>query len=372
MLKAIKYLLFILVLLGLTALALLVIASQEFGGKAGAAELKRYAQSSNYNSEERRFLNVNQSSMDASQKHFNTTAVIREFLRSKRKTPSVILPTEKPNFEKFLQPHASAKVIWLGHSTFLLNVDGKIILVDPVFGNASPLWFTSKRFQAPVISIDELPKIDFVLISHDHYDHLETSSIKHLAKTTANFVVPLGVGTHLREWGVNADQIIELDWWQKVEFGTVSFTATPSQHFSGRRGVYDYDTLWASWVIAGSNQRLFFSGDSGYAEHFKLIGEQLGPFDLALMENGQYNQLWPYTHLMPHEFIKAFTDLRAKQYLPIHWGVFSLAPHAWNEPIFELMRVVEDTDVPVIVPLMGQTITVGETENIERWWAIAD
>jgi len=267
MLKAFKYLLLTVAILGLIALALFATASLEFGGKANQADLQRFRLSSNYNSDENHFVNTNQAAMDASQKQFKTREVIKEYLHANRTKPGNLLPVVEPDFEHFLQPLPAIKVIWLGHSTFLLNVDGKIILVDPVFGNASPLWFTGKRFQPAVVSIEELPKIDFVLISHDHYDHLETASIKYLAKTEANFVVPLGVGMHLNKWGVDSARIIERDWWQSTEFDTLTFVATPSQHFSGRRRVYAYDTLWASWVIIGNTQRLFFSGDSGYAEH---------------------------------------------------------------------------------------------------------
>ena len=230
-----------------------------------------------------------------------------EWRNNKRGVPNRALPSMAPNLDEFLNcQNDNVKFIWLGHSTFLLRVAERTILVDPVFSNAaSPVPFIAKRFQKTPLGLEDLPVIDFILISHDHYDHLDMDSIKFFKDKQADFIVPLGLSSHLMRWGIHQQRIKEADWWHSIKVGAINFTATPSQHFSGRDLFNSNKTLWASWVIATNSRRIFFSGDSGYDTHFKEIGSKLGPFDLAFIETGQYSLKWREVHMMPRESAQA-------------------------------------------------------------------
>jgi L-ascorbate metabolism protein UlaG (beta-lactamase superfamily) len=290
---------------------------------------------------------------------------------SKRKDgrPSALMPEQQPDMKLFLSESDVPRVIWFGHSTFLLNLGGTIVLVDPVFGKAAaPVSFTAKRFQAPVLSIEELPPIDIVLISHDHYDHLDADTIRFFRNQASEFLTPLGVGGHLQRWGIARERITERDWWQSHTSHGIEFTAAPAQHFSGRDGFNNNETLWASWALVKGGNRLFFSGDSGYDTHFAEIGERLGPFDLAFMENGQYDKSWPAVHMNPAETVKAFKQLGARRLLPVHWGMFELAFHAWYAPVDALERLAAENDIELITPMLGELITLDDSLTTTRWW----
>ena len=261
-------------------------------------------------------------------------------------------------------------VFRLGHSTLLLRIDGEFILLDPVFSErAFPVqWMGPKRFHHAPISIEELPQISAVIISHDHYDHLDKHAIKQLAEKTDKFVTPLKVGDHLLDWGVPRDKIIELDWWQHTQVNTLKITATPAQHFSGR-GLFDRDqTLWASWVIQGWDSSIFFSGDSGYFDGFKQIGERLGPFDITLIETGAYHSLWSDIHMMPEQSLQAHIDLKGKVMLPIHNGTFDLALHDWFEPLERLQQLAHENDVQIRTPIFGAEVTIKQPLATTHWW----
>jgi L-ascorbate metabolism protein UlaG (beta-lactamase superfamily) len=258
----------------------------------------------------------------------------------------------------------------LGHSTVLMKLNGAFWLTDPMFSDrASPLQFAGpKRFHAPPIGIDELPPIKGVIISHDHYDHLDYDSIMKLAGKTEYFLTPLGVGDILVDWGVPPVKVRQLDWWQETAIDAVRFVATPAQHFSGR-GLFDKNqTQWASWVILAPNQRLFFSGDSGYFDGFKRIGEKYGPFDLTLLETGAYNANWPNVHMHPEESLQAHLDLKGKRLLPIHNGTFDLSMHPWREPFDRKAALGKERGIPIIAPMMGEAVSMHETMGVRRWW----
>ena len=260
----------------------------------------------------------------------------------------------------------------LGHSSLLLAVEGTFWLIDPVFSErASPFsWIGPKRFHRTPLELVQLPEITGVLISHDHYDHLDKDTIRQLSHRVEHFVVPLGVGNHLREWGVDNTRIHELDWWQNVSVGEVELTATPSQHFSGR-GLRDRNTtLWASWVIKTSDKAIYFGGDSGYFDGFKEIGERLGPFDLTIMENGAYDQHWSQVHMTPEETLQAHLDLKGDVMLPVHNGTFDLAMHPWYEPLERLDALAANAQVTLVTPEMGQRLALTEltTASTQRWW----
>ena len=258
----------------------------------------------------------------------------------------------------------------LGHSTLLLKLGGHFWLTDPVFSQrASPFqWAGPKRFHAPPISIADLPPIKGVILSHDHYDHLDHAAILQLAAKTEHFIAPRGVGDTLIAWGVPAGKVQQLDWWQSTVVAGVRLVATPSQHFSGR-GLFDGNrTLWASWVIENAGLRLFFSGDSGYFDGFRQIGERYGPFDVTLIETGAYNEDWPDVHMQPEQTMQAHIDLKGKWLLPVHNGTFDLALHVWHEPFDRIVALAATRGVPIATPEMGQLFNLRRPEPGSKWW----
>ncbi len=283
-----------------------------------------------------------------------------------------------PQFEKVdsinIENHRSdtTRLIWFGHSTFLLEMDGKKILIDPMLSQKpSPISFlgaTRYSKDLPILA-EKPPFIDAVILSHDHYDHLDYESIQKLKEKVGQFFTPLGLGNHLIEWGVEKEKINELNWWDSIEFETIKLICTPARHFSGR-GIFDRaTTLWCSWVIEGKIDNLFFSGDSGYDTHFKQIGENFGPFDIALMECGQYNENWKLLHIMPEEAAQAAIDLKSKLILPMHWGGFTLAFHDWTDPIERVLNKAKELNILVTTPKIGEPVILGNSSfPKEKWW----
>lgn len=262
----------------------------------------------------------------------------------------------------------------LGHSTLLMKMQGVFWLTDPVFSErASPFqWMGPKRFHQAPISIADLPPIKAVILSHDHYDHLDHAAILQLADKVEHFITPTGVGDRLIAWGIPAEKIQQLAWWQSTSIqgleNAVELVATPAQHFSGR-SLRDRDqTLWASWTILNQDQRIFFSGDSGYFAGFKEIGDKYGPFDLTLIETGAYDKQWPDVHMQPEESLQAHLDLRGKCLLPIHNGTFDLALHAWHEPFDRIVDLAQRHQVNISTPMMGEAVDIAEAQAGQRWW----
>lgn len=261
--------------------------------------------------------------------------------------------------------------VWrLGHSTVLLKLEGGLWLTDPVFAQrASPFsWMGPARFHVPPLALDELPELEGVILSHDHYDHLDRAAVLALAARTRHFIAPLGVGDRLVEWGVPAAKVRQLDWWRSIKLGLVELTCTPAQHFSGRSLSDGNSTLWCSWVIAGRDHRVFFSGDSGYFRGFKAIGDRFGPFDLTMIETGAYNEDWPDVHMQPEETLQAHIDLRGKVLLPIHNGTFDLAFHAWHEPLDRIAALADAGAQRLATPMIGQPFPLAAPHVDERWW----
>ena len=261
----------------------------------------------------------------------------------------------------------------LGHSTVLLKLRGRYWLTDPVFSErASPVqWAGPARFHAPPIAIDDLPPIAGVILSHNHYDHLDHHAVRQLAAKTGRFIAPLGVGDQLIAWGIAADKVEQLDWWQSTTVDGLRLTATPAQHFSGR-GLADEDkSLWASWVIQDGALRVFFSGDTGYFDGFKAIGEAYGPFDLTLMETGAYDKRWAFVHMQPEETLQAHQDLRGRWLLPIHNGTFDLALHRWQEPFERITALAAAQGVALTTPEMGMRVDMDAPHAGSAWWRLA-
>ncbi|TAA73658.1 MBL fold metallo-hydrolase [Planococcus salinarum] len=262
---------------------------------------------------------------------------------------------------------------WLGHSAFILSLDNNKILIDPMLGpTASPLSFIGpKRYSKDLMNIiEELPPIDAVFITHDHYDHLDYQSIKGLKSKVAHFFVPYGVGNHLIEWGVAEGDITELNWWDETEFQGLTLALTPAKHSAGRAVLNQKSTLWGGWAILGDETRFYTSGDSGYDGHFKEIGDRYGPFDIALIEGGQYDERWPDSHMVPEESVQASIDVQGEQMMLTHWGAFTLARHGWAEPIERATKAAEEKDVDLIAPQIGETVPMDGELSVpgSAWW----
>jgi len=275
------------------------------------------------------------------------------------------------NPESFAVPPASGlRVTWLGHASAVVEIDGCVFLLDPVFSErASPLSFVGpRRFHPVPISISGLPAIDAVLISHDHFDHLDYDSITALIPKTGAFLVPLGVGAHLESWDVPLLKIIELDWWEEKELNTgLRLIACPARHFSGRRGLGD-PTLWVSWALVGPYHRVFFSGDTGIMSLFKEVGERFGPFDVTLIKIGAYGSTWHDVHLDPEEAVAVHRMVKGQLMIPVHWGTFNLSYHSWTEPADRLIVASEREKVPIAVPRPGQSLETTSPPTVEPWW----
>ena len=289
-----------------------------------------------------------------------------KFLFHSDNTPSFPLPMAKDRFTDVKQDLA---VCWLGHSSVIFELGGNCrFITDPVFGNAAPVSFAARRYGPPPFPREELPQLDFILISHDHYDHLEYDTIRYFRDSGVHFVTGLGVGARLRGWGIAPERIHELNWHESVTLGTAKITAVPSRHFSGRTLKDRYKTLWSCWVIENNGRRVFFGGDSAYGKHFKAIGEKYGPFDLACMEIDAWNERWKHNHMFPHEFPVAAAELKAKIGMPIHWAVFDLAGHPWKESITMVADEARKAGLPLFTPVMGAIAVPGVTET-PQWWA---
>lgn len=260
-------------------------------------------------------------------------------------------------------------LVWFGHSSYFLRIDGVSVLVDPVFsGYASPYAFGTKAFAGTeIFQAADFQAVDLMVITHDHYDHLDHRTIAALRPKTKHYIVSLGVGAHLQRWGVASSQITELDWGQRTQHAGLTLTATPARHFSGR-GLRRFQSLWSGFVLQSTTLKLFLGGDSGYGAHFRAIGDQYGPFDLALLECGQYNEAWKHIHMMPEQTVQASIDLKAKVLFPVHWGKFRLALHPWREPIDRAVRAAADRRVLITVPRLGQPVYLDRELPLTFWW----
>lgn len=339
----------------------------QFGGKVTKALKYRYIQSPNWTG--KLFSNLVETSL-----YIPITAipklVYNQFFKKKGRLPLVSLPIKVFDKVAFLAPSQSTKFVWFGHSVVLLRMNGKTILIDPMLGqDASPIApFKTKRFsQGTLDLIDKLPEIDLVLLTHDHYDHLDLESILKLKGKVKKYWVALGCARHLKAWGVNC-AIKEFDWWSSLKFDDIEITFTPTRHFAGRGFTDRNKSLWGGWVLKTSTENIYFSGDSGYGDHFKMVGEKLGPFDFGFMECGQYHKLWHPIHMFPSESVQAGIDAGVKKMMPVHWGGFALALHHWKTPVDTFVKAATSKDVRYLTPELGELVNVNENRS-SNWWS---
>jgi L-ascorbate metabolism protein UlaG (beta-lactamase superfamily) len=363
-LMALKIILLLVILV--VVVILFFMLAPQFGGRSSIERLENLAVNSTYSKGS--FTNIETTPVILPKSYGKMIKQL--FSRKPDRVPHNPLPSVIPDFgNDSLRDRFS--LIWLGHSTVLIRINGVTIITDPVFSKrASPVSFIGpKTFPTTYpIAIEDLPVIDIVLISHDHFDHLDYHTIKQIHPEIKTFIVPLGIRDHLEKWGIRPEKISETDWWDQVESFGIQFTCTPARHFSGRRK-QDNKTLWCSWVIQSPDKSVFYCGDSGYGNHFKEIGEKYGPFDITLMESGAYGKYWPYIHMLPAESVQAHIDLKGKVMLPIHWSKFNLAFHTWKDPINRLTRKAEVMGVSVTTPQIGELIIPTNSIPVTNWWS---
>ncbi|WP_040664423.1 MBL fold metallo-hydrolase [Nafulsella turpanensis] len=350
------------------ATTLFVIHQPPFGGKPTKEQLLRYRKSPNY--KDGKFHNLVETPVMAPEASY-IDLLRQQLAGGESRAPQEAILVVKRNMKE-TPSSGNPHLTWFGHSSYLLQLSGYNLLVDPVFSErTSPFDFVgTKAFAGTTeIGVEDLPAIDFVLITHDHYDHLDYPTIQKLAHKAKGFYVPLGVGAHLERWGVSSDQIHELDWWEEIPLvADLQLIATPARHFSGR-GITDRNkTLWASYVLKSKQHSLYLGGDSGYGPHFKEIGNLFGPFDLTLLECGQYHPYWPNIHMMPEETVQAHLDLKGKVLMPVHWGKFTLSLHAWNEPVERVTAKAKEKGVTVVTPRIGEQVVVDSKLPVKPWW----
>lgn len=295
--------------------------------------------------------------------------MVREFVNKNKDTvPPGPLPSVKTDLNKL--DSSKPVIVWFGHSSYFIRIENKNFLVDPVFsGNASPFSFMVKAFPGSnIYQPDDMPAIDYLILTHDHYDHLDFKTVRKLKNKVNKIYCSLGISSHLKYWGFDIDKITEMDWWETKQLDeNISLTAAPARHFSGR-GIKRGQTLWSSFILKTKYHHLYLGGDSGYDSHFKEIGNKFGPFDLAILEAGQYNTMWPYIHMMPEETVQAAVDLKAKALLPVHWGKFTLAMHAWNDPVKRVLEKAGELNMRVLTPKIGQPLVLEDGFRSESWW----
>lgn len=304
----------------------------------------------------------------------STLPIMKEFIfgNRQRRIPVAPLPSVDPRPTWAVTPRSGLRATWLGHSTLLLEIDGVRVLTDPVWSRrVSPSrFFGPKRFQPVPVPIAALPPIDAVIISHDHYDHLDYPTIVELIRLGVPFYTSLGVGAHLEAWGVPPDRITELDWWESAHLPNREFrvVAAPSQHFSGRAAADRNNTLWSSFVLEGPRHRVFFSGDTGLTEDYREIAKRFGRFDLVMLEVGAFHPAWGQIHLGPDNAIEALEWLGGGHFLPVHWGTFDLALHDWDEPAERLLDLAPVRDVQLVMPILGAPVEPSAAAPAEPWW----
>ena len=346
--------------------AFIILNQTNFGTPSAGERLRRIQKSSNFR--DGQFQNLSFTPTFA--EDVSKFEMIRDgiFKISNRKAPATDLPSVKTNLKSL--DSENDVLVWFGHSSYFMQIDGKKILVDPVFsGSASPFSFMVKSFKgSDVYTPDDFPKIDYLVITHDHWDHLDHQTVLKMRSKVGKIITGLGTAAHLEYWGFDPQSIVELDWNESATLDSgFQVTATPGRHFSGR-GFKRNQSIWCSFVLQTPSKKIFIGGDSGYDTHFARIGAEHGPFNLALLECGQYNKSWKYIHMMPEQTVQAAIDLKTKTLMPVHWGKFALALHAWDEPIERVTKEAHRLNVPIIHPMIGETLDLDDFGVQKEWW----
>lgn len=355
-------------IVGLFVIVTLIYMKQaKFGKKPSGDRLALIEKSSDY--KDGNFQNLNTTTELSEGYTALGSAYDHLFKPAPRRRPTDTIPSIKTDLLSLSRDRDI--LVWFGHSSYFIQIDGKRILVDPVFSNnASPVPGTNKPFKGTnIYSVDDLPAIDYLFISHDHFDHLDYGTIIKLKPKIAQVICGLGVGSHFEYWGYEKSKILEKDWYDQVQLDR-GFTAyvTPARHFSGR--VFSKNnTLWASYVLKTPTMKLFIGGDSGYDTHFATIGNKYGPFDLAIVENGQYNAAWKLIHTFPKDVLQAATDLKARRLFPVHSSKFAEANHPWDEPLIEITKLNKAFNIPLLTPIIGEQVNLkDEEQHFKQWW----
>jgi L-ascorbate metabolism protein UlaG (beta-lactamase superfamily) len=351
------------------AVAAYVLSTPPFGGKLAGERLARARANPHY--QNGAFVNP---LPPAGYRAADVWAIfIGQFFGDEVREPPSPIPViaVAPDTLKAAPASSGLRAFWIGHASVFIEIDGLRLLVDPVFSDhASPFEIGPKRFHPPPILLTELPMIDAVLITHDHYDHLDMRTVQHLAGRGTVFFVPLGIGAHLQAWGVPEAQIHDLEWWKEMSLKGVRIVSTPSRHYSGR-GLTDQNaTLWGSWSVIGPQHRFFVSGDTGFSDHFRTIGKRFGPFDLSFIKIGAYGPGAPWLdiHMSAEDAVRAHADVRARRLFPVHWGSFNLAFHAWDEPIKRTLAAARTSQAEVLTPRIGEIIDADRPFPPNPWW----
>ena len=341
---------------------------RQFGGSVSKQLKAQYEQSDNWR--DGCFQNLEHTTLGGNLFDF-PRVIYKQLTNRSIRQPQRPLPIQPFDRAAFIAPSEECKFIWYGHSVVLLRMQGKTLLIDPMLGpDTSPIApIPTKRFSENTLDlIDDFPEIDLMLITHDHYDHLDYSSIQKLKQKTKRYFVALGVKRHLVSWGVKADSITEFDWWTVRDFENINITFTPTRHFSGRGLTDRFKTLWGGWALKSTKEKIWFSGDGGYGKHFKEVGRKEGPFDFAFMECGQYNDDWHPIHLFPEEAVQAAMDAGVKKAMPVHWAGFALSyQHTWQEPANVFMEAAIENQLDYAIPALGELRQISSVMQ-EEWW----
>ncbi|MDO4691069.1 MAG: MBL fold metallo-hydrolase [Fusobacterium sp.] len=352
--------------------------TKPFGRLPSGERLEKIKLSKNYNLEKHEFeyplptILLGTDTNKESAKGISTRVIKRlyEFLFDKENVENTIPEKKLPSVKTDLRNLDINEnlMVWLGHSSLYIQLDGKRILIDPVLERAFPIPFIMKAFEgSDIYRSSDIPEIDILILTHDHWDHINYPTIKNIKNRVKNIIVPLGVGEHLEYWNVDMQKVYEMDWWEKVEIQNLKIHTLPSRHFSGR-GLVRNKTLWASFLIETDKYKLFLNGDSGYGPHYKEIGDKFGKIDFVAMEAGQYNKEWSNIHILPEEILYALNDLNNKKFLPIHNSKFKLSKHPWYEPLERLEKLTENKDVEFETPIIGEIIYLNKKNNFKKWW----
>ena len=363
--------LLVVILAIISAIVIFFYTAPQLGASPSGERLERMKEAPNY--EYPTFINTIETKMEMP-KGTMGKLFRHYFLEDKsKKNPAETIRVQNFSRAAFDQiPQDSLAFTWFGHSTILMKIGGVTVLADPVLVGERASMFTflgPRRFKyTNHIELEDLPEIDAVILSHDHYDHLDYPTIKALKDKVGRFFLPLGTGAHFERWGVTPEKITEVNWWDEVDLGNLKLAFTPTRHFSGR-GLRDrFHTLWGSWVIMSDSKRVYFSGDSGYFPGFKEIGDKYGPFDLTFMECGAYNEGWSEIHMFPEETAQAHLDVKGKLLMPIHWGKFDLSLHPWKESVNRLATKAEQEGIDLFTPEIGQLVSLSDSDDLDSWW----